>query len=206
VIPAVRAVADRFIIDTANVKYIVEYLPKGGEKRPVPNSAWTVGQTIGHLAMAHALYAAIIERLVAGDSRLPPGFDPDRTNAEEAKSTLKWRSKRLIAELDASLKVLLVAFEKMDASHWETRINGRFPVSDFLSGGAQHIAIHGLDVADALPELRFDPIVINWLLYVDFSASPELFERQQKLFADARKYFREHGEDDEDIDLDEEVP
>lgn len=205
-IPAVRAVADRFILDTANVKYIAEYLPKGAEKRRIPGSTWTVGQAIGHLALSHAIYAAIVERLVAGDNRLPPGFDPDRTNAEDAKVTLKWPRKRLIAELDASLKLLLAAFEKMEPPHWETAISDRHPVSEALPAFAQHIAVHGLELVDALPELRFDPIVLNWLLYVDFSASPELFERQQKLFADAREYFREHGEDDDDIDIDEEVP
>ena len=38
----------------------------------------------------------------------------------------------------------------------------------------------------ALPERRFDLMVLNWLLHADFTGDPVAFARQQRLLAEAR--------------------
>lgn len=195
--PASRAAADRFILDTANVKYIAEYLPKGSVHRVVVTTGWTVGQTIGHLALEMTDLAAAIEALVAGGEE--GGVDIAHTDAEHAKISAKWGAKELVRRLDAGLVAVTGALAKFDPAQSGPSVGGR-PVEDILD--STHAAAHGLELAEALEEMRFDPMMLNWLLYADFSGKLELFDRQQKLFEDARAYFRELGEDTEDSEED----
>ncbi len=195
IVPAARAAADRFILDTANVKYIAEYLPKGAIKRVVPANGWTVGQTIGHLALEMNDLAVAIDALVAGGYQPSSAVESAPVDAEHTRASAKGSANELIRQLDAGLIAVTVALAKFDPAQSGPAV-GRWEVEDILD--SVHAAAHGLDLADALEEMRFDPMVLNWLLYVDFSDKPDLFDRQRQLLEDARAYFREEEEDTED--------
>ncbi len=195
IVPAARAAADRFILDTANVKYIAEYLPKDAIKRIVPANGWTVGQTIGHLALEMNDLAVAIDAAAAGSDQSSAVVEFAVSETEHARASAKWSANELTRRLDAGLIAITTALAKFDPAQSGPSI-GRWPVEDILD--SVHAAAHGLDLADALEEMRFDPMMLNWLLYVDFSDKPELFDRQRQLLDDARAYFQEEEEDGAD--------
>jgi hypothetical protein len=200
--PAARAVADRFILDTANVKYVAEYLPRGAGRRVVARTGWTVTQTIGHLALEMTDLAEAINELTAGAEQSPTGVDRAAVDAEHARISAKWSAKELIRRLDAGLVAVTGALAKLDEVPQGSMVGGR-TMDEALD--STHAAAHGLELSEALEEMRFDPMMLNWLLAADFSGKPQLFDRQRKLFEEARAYFRALGEDDDEDDDDEEA-
>jgi hypothetical protein len=195
--PASHAVADRFILDTANVKYVAEYLPRGAGRRVVATTGWTVSQTIGHLALDMRDLAGAIDALAAGAEQSPTGVDQAAVEAEHARISAKWSAKELMRRLDAGLVSVTGALAKLDELAPGSIILGR-TIDEALD--ATHAAGHGLELSEALEEMRFDPMMLNWLLAADFSGKPQLFDRQRKLFEEARAYFRALGEDDDEDD------
>lgn len=193
--PASRAVADRFILDTANVKYIAEYLPRGAGRRVVATTGWTVTQTIGHLALDMSDLAGAIDALVAGGEQPQASVDRAAVEAEHARISAKWNAKELMRRLDAGLVAVAGALAKLDEVPPGSTFGGR-TMDDALD--ATHAAAHGLELSEAIEEMRFDPMMLNWLLAADFSGRPQLFDRQRKLFEEARAYFRALGEDDDE--------
>lgn len=193
--PATRAAADRFILDTANVRYVAEYLRKEELQCVVETTGMTVGQTIGHIALDMSDLATAIEELIAGGELASHDAGCAARSAAHSRLSARWGSKALLRRLDAGLVALTAALAKLDST----------PVGEASAGwpmahafNATHVPAHGLELSEALEDLRFDPMMLNWLLYADFSAEPELFDRQRKLFEEARDYFHELGEDAEE--------
>jgi len=71
----------------------------------------------------------------------------------------------------------------------------RWPLVNALQASSRHLVAHGLDFADTLPELRHDPMVLNWLLYADYSENAERTARQEKLLAEVRDLYAAGEED-----------
>jgi hypothetical protein len=71
---------------------------------------------------------------------------------------------------------------------------------DVLNVWSKHIAHHGMDLVDAVEEVRFDPMVLNWILYADFSADPSRLSRQQHLLAEVRDRLADDDGDWDDED------
>lgn len=70
--------------------------------------------------------------------------------------------------------------------------------ADVVESCLGHFEEHGLDLADAEPALRRDPMILNWLLYADFQGQPELLERQERLAADVREWLQSEADAAED--------
>jgi uncharacterized damage-inducible protein DinB len=187
-IPSVRAVADRFIFDTANVKYIAANLPPAGLDRVVASTGWTVRQTIGHLARAQQAYATAIDGFVRGIQPDMATLDPDQANARNVAETSATALDDLVALLEASLVQLVDACARINDDLARSTFV-RWPLLDVLSASSRHSVVHGLDFADALPELRHDSMVLNWLLYADYSGNAERTERQAKLLVEVREVY-----------------
>lgn len=198
--PQSRAAADRLILDTANVKYIVEYLPRGAAHRVVEGTGWTVGQTIGHVALDMTDLARAIENLTAEGDEATIAIDFTARAAAHARMAAKWGPRELVRRLDGGLVALTEALATFEPAKAGATIGGQ-PIEDILD--STHAAAHGLDLSETIEEMRFDPLVLNWLLYADFSGKPELFDRQRKLFEDARAYFQELGEGEDTEDSEE---
>lgn len=185
--PELRAIADRFIMDTANLKYLASGVPRGGLERPVEPLGWSVRQTIGHLVVWQEAYLDGLPALMRGD-QLEPGFDIDAFNAKGAEQTTATPLPDLLARVDLALVRLLSLLESAPAGFEDARV-GSARVGDLLRGWSTHLAEHSIDLVDALPELRFDPMILNWVLYADYGEDGRRLDRQQTLLADVRDHF-----------------
>lgn len=197
--PEIRAIADRFIMDTANLKYLASGVSKDALERPVEVLGWTVRQAIGHLVVWQEAYVDVLPVLLRGDE-LDPNFDINDFNAEGAEQTRQTPLPELIGRLDLALVRLIALLEQLPAGLEEAPA-GPARFIDLLRGWSLHLAEHGIDLVDALPELRFDPMILNWVLYVDYSDDSRRLGRQQALLADVRDHFVDEDEafeEDED--------
>ena len=196
-LPAVRAIADRMILDSANLKYIAAILPRGGLGRIVPGTGWTVRQVIGHVGDAEARHVAAMERLLAGATPFPADYDRDDANAASAQRDAKAPLKSLVARIDDAVSRSVPLYECVTASIAASRARGKDTLAVLLDRWSRHYVAHGIDLVDALPEIRFDPMLLNWLLFVDFEGEPDAAARQRKLWEDVRALPDE--DDDEDL-------
>ena len=196
--PEVRAVADRFILDAANLKYVASVIPMGGLDRPLVALGWTVRQTIGHVVASQERYSRTIADLLA-DAVATASFDVDEFNAGAAEQTRSTPLPDLLGRLDLATARLLALFEQMPSGVEEREVGGH-SLADLLGPWSEHVAEHGIDVVDALPEVRYDPMILNWILYADYSGDERRFQCQVRLMADVREQF---GDDDEYEDDDE---
>lgn len=187
-IPEVRAAADRFILETANVKSVATKLPAGGLERQVVGEQRTVRQLLAHLASATDAAAEAVRRVIRGEAMLPPGFTPDEFNRQAAEAAASIPLPEVIGRLDGSRDRMLEALGAVpDALFGE--LAGRHTLLELVTDWSLHYVRHALDLADTLPELRFDPMVLDCLLYADFGDSPERAVRQAVLMAEVRERF-----------------
>ena len=63
----------------------------------------------------------------------------------------------------------------------------------------RHASSHGPSLLEALPALKRDPLVLNWLLRVEF-ADAENRAWQSGLLAETREYLASLPDDDEEDD------
>ncbi|MEX0784627.1 MAG: maleylpyruvate isomerase family mycothiol-dependent enzyme [Dehalococcoidia bacterium] len=194
-VAAVRALADRFIYDTATVKYIALNLPEGGADRPTPGSGWTVRQVLAHLALTEQRYARSIEQWRDDPMSAHPGGDPTEPNARMAAENRATPVEEIVATFDASIRSLVSACDSVDEARLEVPYS-RWPFLDVLRAWSGHLGAHAVDLVSALPEFNTDPMVLNWVLHFDFSDRPEWSEWQLKLIADLRETFQMQGVED----------
>ncbi len=197
--PEARAIADRFMFDTGNLKYLATQLPKGALDRAVPGPGWTVRQGLAHLADGQDGYAVILEGLQRGEAPSAELFDPTAHNAEVAATNRETPLPRILEAFDASIRRLVAALVQVDEAASQAKV-GLYDLPDVLHAWSNHASRHGMEMLDVLPELRDDAMMLNWLLYEDFSDSPEHLERQQRLYDEVReRYGDEDDDDDEEV-------
>lgn len=187
-LPAVRAVADRVILDTANIKYIAAILPEGALERRLPAGDRTVHDLFAHFAATEDLHADVCDRFLAGGPGYPPGFDIDAFNAEAVAEAAEDSLAALIDRFEAARARLLACYERLDAAQLKASVRDR-SLLGVLDGWSRHYARHAMDVLDAVPEIRFDSVVLNWVLHADLRDHPS-FERQRRLFEEVRQMAR----------------
>lgn len=192
-----RATADRFMFDTGNLKYLATQLPDGALDRVVPGSGWTIRQMLAHLAVAQDGYAEILEGLRNGVPPDPSRFDPTAHNAETAAKHRTTLLPGIISLFDSSVRRLVAALVLVDEKASQAKV-GLFDLPDVLHAWSNHAAGHGMEMLDVLPELRDDPMLLNWLLYEDFSDDPAHQASQQRLLDELQERYA--NEDDEDGD------
>jgi hypothetical protein len=185
-IPSIRAIADRLILDTANVKYIAASLPGDALDRSVLGGEWTVRQLIHHLGSATMGAAEALERATRGEQLLPDAFTPEEFNRRAAEESRSMPLSEILGLLDAARDRMLRALEAVP-QELLPEMFGRHTLLELVTDWSLHYVQHGLDFADALPELRHDPMVLNWLLHADYSDSGERTARQAKLLAEVRE-------------------
>jgi hypothetical protein len=189
--PEVRAIADSLILDTANIKYIAVNLPKRGLDRRVPGSPRNVRELLAHLAAAMARDAEAWRCLARG--RPAPGAGQGAP-ADEQPGARKPKLAELVAGLDGALLACVAALEDLGGTPAGTTPKREVTLA-LLRERSLHLVRHGLELADAIPELREDAMVLNWLLYADFSGDPNAAKHQLRLFEEVRARF---GIDDSD--------
>ena len=184
-LPAVRAIADRVVLDTANLKYIAAILPDDALQRRLPEGDWTVHDLFAHFAATEELHADISERFLAGGEGYPAGFQIDAFNAEAVAEAADASLAALIDRFEAARARLLAGYERLTASQLTASVRER-TLRDALDGWSRHYARHAMDLLDVVPEIRFDTLVLNWVLHADLRGHPS-FERQRRLFEEVRE-------------------
>lgn len=184
-LPAVRAVADRVILDTANLKYIAAILPGGALERRLPEGDWTVHDLFAHFAATEELHADICDRFLAGGEGYPAGFEIDAFNAEAVGKAAGASLGDLFDRFEAARARLLTCYEHLTAPQLRAPMRGR-TVLEALDGWSRHYVRHAMDILDVVPEIRFDSLVLNWVLHADLRQHSS-FERQRRLFDEVRE-------------------
>ncbi|MCC6383244.1 MAG: DinB family protein [Dehalococcoidia bacterium] len=183
---ALRALADRLIWDVANVRYVAERLPRGGLDRRPAEGERTVREILAHLAASQQRFAQEAEALARGDSLAAANeATSGRATGRRPAPGLAESLQALAAARDATI----AALEPVTAAQLDSASPDAGTVRKLLQKHSCHLAHHALDFADALPELRFDPMVLNWALYVDCTDDVALGRRQAKLLAEVRDRF-----------------
>jgi hypothetical protein len=196
--PEVRAIADRFILDTANLKYLASNLNESELERRIEPLGWSVRQAIGHFVAWQEGYVDVLPKMIRAEP-LGEEFDVDAFNAQGAQGSATTPLPELLARLDSALAQLLKILTQMPKAAGEQPL-GRGTLTDLLESWSLHISEHSIDLVDTLPEMRFDPMILNWVLYSDYSDDPRRFERQQLLMADVRDHYAEEDGEEEDDD------
>lgn len=196
--PELRAILDRFIYEQATVTHIVMSLPSEGAERVVDGTGWTVRQLVAHFAESQEGYAAAIGRWLAGERVEADGFDTDRANAGTAQANAETPLPELLVRLRKSLRALFAAFHAIPDEGLAEPFGGHTALETFHTW-ERHYLDHGLDLLDAAPEVRFDPLVLNWILYAEFS-DERSNSRQQQIVKDVRAHYA--AMPDEDVEAD----
>jgi len=193
--PEARAVADRFMYDTGNLKLLATQLPGGALERPVPAQGWTVRQVLAHLAAGQLAYAEVLDRIASGSEGLTvEDLDQPRIAADRAVSVDARPLPSILEDLDSSLRRLVAQLNVLTGDSLQLRVDETTVLALLLSWSG-HAAGHAIEMLEALPELRGDPMLLNWLLYQDFSDEQAQFALQQTLFEEVRERYA--NEDDE---------
>jgi hypothetical protein len=194
--PEIRAIADRFIYEQATLKHITAQAPEEALRREVLGYGWSVGQLLAHLAVSLETYRGVVERWLAREDALK-GFDPPSTNAHTAEEHREVSRAKLRELFGAGLVGLVETLSRVPDERLGETV-GPGTIVEVLRGPfGNHALSHAIALIDALPEVRLDPLVFNWISRADFESSAER-EWQLKLLADVREYVLSLPVDEED--------
>lgn len=196
--PELRALADRFIFEQATVKHIASLAPPDAFERTVHGGGWTVRQLFAHLAACLGDYQALIERLLRDEPPLG-GWDRDASNRQTSKRFASASLDELLALFGSGLNGLIAAMAAIPDERL-TEPLGPGDVLSCLQALGEHYLSHAIVLVDALPEVRFDPLVLNWLLSANFEEddNDEPTAWQQRLLADAEEYIASQLDEESD--------
>lgn len=188
------------MFDTGNLKLLATQLPAGALERPVPSLGWTVRQALAHLASAQSAYAASLDSLPAALPLNSDAFDAPRLAAARAVEAEPRPLPAILADFDSSLQRLVSHCNALGEEALACPVGERSLLS-VIQRWSGHASGHAIQILGALPELRADPILLNWLLYQDFSAQPSQLALQQVLFAEVRARLAAGEEESNEEDL-----
>lgn len=194
--PEVRAIADRFIYEQATVKHIAALAPDGSLDRPVKGYDWTVRQVLAHLAKSLNDYAAMVRAWLNGDFPIPPGWNPHDVNATTAARYKDAPLPEIVALFGTGLNELVDALAAIPDERSGENFGPR-PLLQTFEVFSGHCLEHAIPLVDALPEVRMDPLVLNWLLDASFPTEAAQ-DWQSDLLHEAREYVANHPDEDEE--------
>lgn len=198
--PHLRAAADKLIFDVAAAKHVAAAMPRKALDRAAAGGGHTLRETFAEMAARQAGHADGLRRYVDGGLAVPgdlagePGYGRERKHLG-ARPSLK----SVCASLEASRDALIGLFAELSDAQVLTLV-GHVALGDALLEGAHHMEPAALDFAEALPEIRLDPLLLNWALDADFGEDEALNRRQLALFdlvKDDLEAMREADDEDE---------
>ena len=199
--PGLRAVCDRYILDLANVRYLLELLGDSELDAEPEGGGWTPRQILVHLIIGGHMHASFFGNLAKGAPPLPDGFDIDAFNESQVASAASFDREKIDADLGISRDAALLALAEMGKLP-EAQIDALLPSLNVVS---LHYAVHALDLVRLAPALCAESLLVNWLLHPDFSTQPDRTAIQRWLLDEFLRLHRDdedEAEDDEDEDDD----
>lgn len=193
--PELRAIADRFIYEQATLKLIVALAPPDAPDRPVPGYEWTVRQLMAHLAESLHSYQAVIKKWLAGKGALDD-WNPERLNAATAARHAASSPVEIVALFGSGLVGLIATLEAMPDERLSEPLGPGKAIETVKTFG-EHFLSHAISLVNAVPEVRMDPLVLNWLLYAGFNDEASN-AWQASLLADAKEYIATHPHEEDD--------
>lgn len=198
--PELRAIADRFIYETATMKHMLSLFPDGAAGRAVHGhqDGWTVRQLVAHLAESLHTYTIFLDNVLAGRE---PDFGVDDAAMDSPMSHPEVPLIEVSRRFDSGIRVLFDCFDGIpDEALGPDGIHGLPGVLQTFNG---HALSDIIPLVDAVPEVRMDPLVLNWLLEAELQDEASR-EWQNALLAEAQEYIASHAdEEDEEDEKDE---
>lgn len=149
--------------------------------RNVPASTWVVRDFVAHLDTLDLPMTAWLERVArdedaalggAGDAPWDAPWDVDAFNDAQVLSRRSWPLDQVLAEAAQNRVKLIEALQSLSGAQLDRtmhfdgdskRRGGDIPLRVFLTGWAQHDAIHAADMLKAIPESAADPALRAWV-------------------------------------------
>lgn len=194
--PEVRAIADRFIYEQATLKHIAALAPADALDRPVPGTGWTVRQLLGHLAQSLNDYAEMVRKLAGGEPPIPQDWDPHAVNAATVARLEKAPLRDLFQLFGSGINDLVAELAAIPDEQVGEQ-SGPTPTMSTLHMLAGHCLTHAIPLVEALPEVRMDALVLNWLLYAEFETE-EGRAWQNALMKEAQAYIESLPDEEEE--------
>lgn len=195
--PHLHAAADKLIFDLAMAKYAASIVPKGALRRPLTKGGPTLRDTLVERAALQEGHAAAVRNFF--DGKLLDGVDfADEQSYRREKKRLATGTplKEVFASFARSRDRLRTVYaevgEEQAGQQW-----GEESLADRLLRDAHHLEAWGLEVAEVVPEVRLDPMLLNWALGADLEGDAAGQVRQERLFALVQA---ELDEEDDEID------
>lgn len=196
--PEVRAAADRLILDSANLKYLAAVAPREALDRQVPGFDGSVRQMFGHVAARLDESGGVAEAFLDGR---PVAADSHGESIAIGPADRPLPD--ILGQLDLAVARILRLCEQIPEPALGQQIDGR-PFVETLREWTSHCSEHAIDIVAAVPEVRLDPMILNWVLYIDYRADPMREERQQELLAWVREHLDELPDEEDDWEENEE--
>lgn len=186
--PEVRAIADRFIYEQATLKHMLNLVQESAVVGPNGRNLSEVGSRFAHLACSLGAFAEAVARERSG-TETSPDWDLCAAAARSAEGQ----------GLSSRADIARVFGEGLTSLFAELK---RLPEDatsppEALGPMSAHCQSHAIDLVDAIPEVRMDPLVLNWLLDLEFTDEASR-EWQAALLAEAREYVANHPDADEE--------
>ena len=194
-VPELQAAADRLMHTGGYLRHLAAEMRPNELERHCKATGLTVRQTIGHIVLWLEFEVGRNRRFLDGEDVIEESLDVDDVNRGFAD-----------AARETSVAELLGRY--MHAYHEQVQIYGHVtselaaqPVRGTTVAGlllelTAHFQHHAVDFAEALPRLRFDPLLLDWALHPR-SPDPSEGTRQEKLAEAARAYLKSREDTDD---------
>jgi hypothetical protein len=198
--PELSAIADRFIYEQATLKHILVVLPPDTLDRKLDGRGQTVRQLLIHLARSLDGYAKAIDSWLRAEQPLT-AWDPHATLETVRGESAPTSPSEIGARLGSGLNALISCLKSIPDERLEAPPDSGDPIGALKLLG-NHCLAHAPELVDALPEIRYDPLVLNWLLSATFQSEKDN-AWQTRLHDDAREYIAAHIHEEEEEEGDE---
>lgn len=183
--PRILAAADQIMLDSVNLKYFAESMPADAIDRVIVPLGWTVRETIAQLVVANERFASDVQRALRALTFTGEAGEDDELNAEAVAEAVSTPFRALLARLESSSASLIAAYKSFP-DHLNLPRGEAERFQELLSEDSGHMRLHAIDLVDAVPELRMDPMVLNWVLHVDYAGDERRTAAQLALLREVR--------------------
>ena len=194
-VPELRAAADRLMHTGGYLRHLANEMRANELERHCKATGLTVRQTVGHIVLWLELEARALGRYVAGEAMFDEPFDEEAINREFAEQSKEAPIAELLTRYRHAYDRTVETYGRVTAEMAAVPV-GDTRLATLALQWTGHPERHALDFAEALPRLRFDPLLLDWALHAELRDPSEL-HRQLKLAEAARAYLKSREDTDD---------